>query len=85
MNRDLNILEIAVLTLIAIFLAVHYLHAYAQEPSKRDLFLNDVRAANLAEPHDDIECMQIRAKGETRICITEAQWFRQHENDVAKK
>lgn len=86
MNRDLALIEIFVIALIAAALAWHFFAPVeAQEITKRDLFLNDVRAANLAEPHDDIQCMQIREKGETRICITEAQWFRQHENDVAKK
>ena len=86
MNRDLALIEIFVIALIAAALAWHFFAPVeAQEITKRDLFLNDVRAANLAEPHDDIECMQIRAKGETRLCITELQWFRQHMDDAVER
>lgn len=83
MRRELTAIECFVLLLLAVALALHYISANAQEMTKRDLFLNDVRAANMAESHQQIKCMQERwVEGKPwNVCITEAEWHRQHKGD----
>lgn len=56
--------------------------AQEQPITVRDLTLNEARAAALASTYDSVECYQERRGEKTHICITEAEWKRQHAGDV---
>lgn len=64
------------------FRLAQWAEAQEGQMSDRDIALNEIRAVNLNEPHDPVHCFQVREHGETRVCITEAEWMRQHLQDA---
>lgn len=81
-------LEILVLVLTVITTVLLIRGAGAEEPpppiTARDLTLNDARAYALATQPDAVPCYQVREQGQTRVCITETEWRRQHAEDVTQ-